>query len=209
MSLSKLTVRLAKLTDATQLAEIHLECLADLPGGVLKTFGKRFRYVYYRLMLNEPHSLVLCLEDPYGRIFGLAAGSLDTTEHLATLRGHRIRLLRAALPALIGSPRLVAQLRDKQEASQTVGGDNGYVVASGPRLEFWGVVSEGRTGGAALTLLQAWLSIAKTLGANQVRFEVNETEREVEKVHRLMGATIVKDFSTRAGVKRKILEYKF
>jgi hypothetical protein len=160
------------------------------------------------MMLKEPHSLVLCLEGSDGLILGLAVGSLDATEHLATLRMHRLRLLFAALPALITSPRLIAQLRDKQEASKKVGDDNGYVVASGPRLEFWGVVSQGRAHGAALTLLQNWLSIAKTLGANHVRFEVNETEREVEKIHRLLGAQIVKDFRTEAGIRRKVLEYE-
>ena len=207
--MSEMNVRLSRVVDAVQLADVHLECLADLPGGVLKTLGRQFRHSYYHLMLNEPHSLVLCLEGSDGRILGLATGSLDATEHLAALSDHRMRLLFAALPALIASPHLIAQLREKQKASERVGDDNGYVVASGPRLEFWGAVPEGRAGGAALNLLQAWLSIAKTLGADHVRFEVNESEQEVEKIHRMMGAQVVRDFRTRAGVKRKILEYRF
>jgi hypothetical protein len=159
-------------------------------------------------MLMEPKSLVLCLENSDRRILGLAAGSLDAAEHISTLKRHRLRLLGAALPALIRNPRLIAQLRDRQRASQEGDADNGYVVVSGPRLEFWGVVCEARAGGAALILLQAWLSMAKILGAGRVRFEVNETEWEVEKMHRRMGAELVKDFVTRAGVRRRILEYQ-
>lgn len=202
-------VRLAKPADAVALADLHFKLLGELPGGSLKTLGRAFRHAYYRTMLAEPASLVVCMENCEGRMIGLATGSLDAAEHIAHLRLHRIRLALAALPAVIRRPALIRSMLNKQNAADQGDADNGYVVNRGPRLEFWGVTEEGRAGGGSLSLLQTWLSLAKQLGAGTVRFEVNDSEADVAKIHTILGARQEREFVTPEGVPRRILKYEF
>jgi hypothetical protein len=201
-------MRLAKPADAVALAELHFNLLGDLPGGILKTLGRAFRHKYYRTMLAETESLVLCLESREGHIVGLATGSLDAAEHTAQLKRHRIRLAWAALPAMVLKPTLIRSMLNKQNASDQGDSDNGYVVNRGPRLEFWGVTEAGRAGGGSLSLLQTWLSIAKLLGAGVVRFEVNDSEADVARIHCRLGAKEEKEFVTPEGLRRRILKYE-
>jgi hypothetical protein len=182
--------------------------MKGIPHGILKSLGGRFRLEYYRTTLIEPHSLTLCLVSAEGNMLGIASGSLDAAEHMAYLKRRRFHLAWAAAPVLIRHPLMVPKLIRKQRNKGADGSTDDYIVTSGPRLEFWGVTDECRSGGHAVALLQAWLSIAKLLGADLIRFEVNASEERAEMVHRKLGATLVKEFVTPEGTSRKILQYE-
>jgi hypothetical protein len=201
-------VRVARMADAGGLADLHFYLLSMIPGGILKALGRPFRREYYRIMLAEPRSLILCLESGEGNMVGLATGSLDAAEHAARLTNRRLRLAWAALPAVARKPSLIRSLLAKQNTRENALSDNGYVVSRGPRLEFWGVTKEGRAGGRSLLLLQTWLSMAKLLGAESVRFEVNDSESEVATIHRRLGAREEKRFITPDGIPRIIMKYE-
>lgn len=202
------TIRLATCRDANQMAVTHLECLRSLPTSLMAALGRSFLKQYYWIATRESRSLILCIQDEAGRVGGLAIGSLDAAEHAAMLRKHRLRLLLGALPAILTKPKLLRALVDRNKAQRQKGEEDGYIVTKGPRLEFWGCLTSFRPGASALRLLETWLAVGRALGADSVRFEVNATEEHIEALHRSLGATIVKEWQTPDGRRRKVGEYR-
>ena len=102
--------RLAKASDSAVLADIHYECGLIQADSFMYKLGRRFLTVYYRLFLNEKQSVILIAEDARGVGMGFSSGTLDASEHLRSLRRHRVALAFAMLPALVVRPRLISQV---------------------------------------------------------------------------------------------------
>lgn len=169
--------------------------------------GKGFLVAYYQIFLAEASSVVLCTENSEGRIIGLVSGSLAAERHMAALRRNRLRLALASLPALARNPNLLGSMVARQQSGSADEDDGGYVVLAGAREEFWAWLPTERTAGGAIELHRTWLSVMRLLGASRVRLEVDRVNDKVEKIHRLMGAKVLKEFSTPDGRQRLVMEY--
>lgn len=201
-------IRLAKTGDAERLAQVHRVCSADQPGGFMHRLGQSFLVQYYRILLQESRSVVLCAEDTDGHILGLCSGSLSAEEHMAALQRGKLQLLRASIPSLVRTPRLIQGMysRQKSESADREEG-SGYVVLSGPREEFWAWLPTERNSGGAIELHKKWLSLMRLLGAPNVRLEVDRVNIKVERMHSLMGAKVIREFVTPDGRRRVVMEY--
>ncbi len=200
-------LRLAKPEDAKQLADLHWTCSADQPGGFMFQLGKRFLVEYYRVCLNERTSVILCVENAKSNIIGLVSGSLAAEEHMAALPQNKLRLAVSAVPSIVRAPRLLGSMYARQGAGSAEGDKGGYIVTVGPREEFWAWDPSERSAGGAIELHKKWLSLMHLLGASQVKLEVDQVNTRVVKMHELMGATRVREFSTPDGRQRLIMEY--
>jgi hypothetical protein len=200
-------IRVAKLSDVEQLAQVHWICSAEQPGSFMYKLGKTFLKQYYRILLQEKNSIVLCAEDENGNILGLVSGSLKAEEHMIALRRNKFRLLLAAIPSLIRNPHLIGDIYSRQTSMSADEKASGYIVLSGAREEFWGWLPSQRLAGGAIELHEKWLSFVRLLGASEVKLEVDRVNEKVEKMHRLMGAKVVKEFTTPDGKQRLVMEY--
>ncbi len=200
-------IRLAKPSDMDQLADVHWVCSREQANGFMFKLGKRFLRQYYRVLLTEENTVVICAIADDGRIVGFASGSLDAAEHLVVLKRNRFRLLWAALPALVRNPALINGLFSRQRSRSAEEG--GYIVLSGARGEYWAWIPTARSAGAAIGLFQKWLSLMRLLGAQEVRFEVDRGDGNVEQIHTMLGARIVKELVTPDGKPRLVMEYVF
>lgn len=63
--------------------------------------GEDFLAAYYLVLLRAKNSVLLWTEEVRGQICGLTSGSLDVEEHFQALQRNRVRLLLAAMPALL------------------------------------------------------------------------------------------------------------
>ena len=199
-------IRSATLRDADTIAQLYLASARDERRNILLNLGTRFLKAYHEIMLLERDALVLCAENGSGAVVGFVTGSLDVTTHLRAVSRFRLRLLWAALPALLRSPHLIgAVLRRQRAATQT---DSGYVVSSGCRIEYWAWAPDVPRGADPLLLMKAWLAAAWARGAAEIGFEVNEDHEPVARLHKALGAELVRRIVTPDGQARSFMRYK-
>lgn len=199
-------IRLGKPNDAARLAFIHEVSSAKQPGGFMFQLGRSFLVEYYRTLLHDGSSVVLCAVDEQDSILGFVAGALDAGARMRALKRNRLRLSVASLPALLRHPQLIRDVYSRQQSASPDEAERGYVVQSGAHEEFWGWLPDNTSG--AIELHLKWLSVMRILGAQTIRGEVDQVNDVVLRVHRMLGAHIVKEFVTPDGRQRLIIEYK-
>jgi len=200
--------RLAKLPDARALANLHYICSIELPDGFLYLLGRKFLTTYYRIILDNRSSLVICADAGDAGIVGLISVSVDAGEELKALRNGRFRLLFSALPTLIRQPRLISSVSVRANSLSADEIGKGFVTGSGARLSFWGWSPDYPSQGQPTKLLQTALKLLKTLGVKTIHLEVDRANRKVEVFHRFMGGKVIDEFVTEDGRKRLIMEYQ-
>ena len=134
--------------------------------------GRRFLAEYYRVLIDEGSSIILCAVDDTGEPIGFVAGSLDARTRLTALKKNRLRLLIASLPALIRQPALVREIYARQNSGSIDETEAGYVVHSGAHEEFWAWLPD--RGSGAIELHLKWLSLIRLLGAQTISGEVDK-----------------------------------
>ena len=58
--MSDVKFRLAKLSDAKQIANVHWRVRDRYHKGIFLSLGERFLRTYYRIILNDPYEVVVC-----------------------------------------------------------------------------------------------------------------------------------------------------
>ena len=104
--MKEIRYRLAKPSDAKQIAAIHYGIREQYDVGIFARLGKPFLRRYYSIMLNDPWEVVVCAEKE-GRIMGFSSYTLDAAHLMAVYRKHRLALAFGALPSLIMRPSLL------------------------------------------------------------------------------------------------------
>jgi len=175
--------RLAKLCDAQALAELHIKCERQATGGLGRRFGPRYLRTYYRILISEKNSLVLCTEDDAGGVVGLA------------------------LPALLRSPGLVRAISMRTRARKVEESHAAPEDLTKAHFMFWGWDPDAQLSGGAIVLMQKWLSMIRLLGAKDIIFEVDSTNKNVIQIHRLLGAKTLRTVDTADRGQRYVMEY--
>lgn len=203
-NLSCVSLRLAKPSDAHQIAGVHYECA---PEDFICTLGMNFLRLYYYILLSESKSVIVCAEEERTGVIGFLVGTLDAAEHLKQLRKKYIRLFFSALPILIIRPSMILEVMKRKKAASSTGNKD-YVVTEGAHLEFWGLIARARKSGVGEKILKSLLSIMSSLGVKEIRCEVDYDHISVAQVHIRNGAQIIREFETPDNKRRMILEYK-
>jgi hypothetical protein len=198
--------RLANPRDSQQLARLHVCCSEKQPGGFMFLLGPKFLTRYYRVLIDEGSAVIICAIDDTGQILGFVTGSLNADTRLLALKGNRLSLLIAALPAFFRRPSLIRQVLLRQNAGSAYESSSGYVVQSGAHVEFW-AWHPGRKGGGAVQLFLKWLALMRLLGVQTVSGEVDKVNDVIMKAHKILGAKVVKAFTTPDGRDRFLIEY--
>lgn len=198
--------RLAKLSDIKSIAQLHWESSKRQPESFMFKLGYRFLVRYYECVMRERYSLVLCAEDQNGSVLGFVSGSIDASERSHSLRANKVSLLLAAVPQIILKPKLIKEIFSRYySASSDVG--VGYVVQFGPHEDFWAWSGSHDSGNASIILHLNWLKTMKLFGVDKVKGEVDDENKLILRIHRMLGAEIIKQYETPDGRKRRIFEY--
>ena len=199
-----LQFRIACRNDARELARLHYSSALNQPGGFMHLLGMKFLQAYYEILLDEGSSTIVCAYRHEKRLVGFAAGSIRAESRIAALKRHRLKLLFSSVKTLSSNPKLITEIRARQNAGSAEDGD-GFVLTSGPHIEYWAWDADG--GGGAIVLLKKWLSLMQLIGITKVSGEVDEVNPEILKVHQLLGAVVKKEFRTPDGRLRNVIEY--
>ena len=86
----KMKYRIAKAVDSKYIVELHYNIRETYSIGVFSLLGKSFLKRYYKIILNDPNSVVVCAEDEFGVIQGFCSATLDVEAQLDNIKKQKI-----------------------------------------------------------------------------------------------------------------------
>jgi hypothetical protein len=203
---SKIEYRFANKTDVIQLAQLHYCASRIQPSSFMFKLGENFLRKYYKHVLEEKNSIILCALDSKGNIIGFVSGSLNNDERIKNLSSKKTSLFFSAMFQFIKNPTLIKEIISRYYSNSADKGD-GYIVKDGPHEDFWAWRIDYVSGNQSIQLHLKWLKILKLLGIKFVRGEVDKTNKLILKLHIILGAKIIKEYSTPDDRNRVIIEY--
>lgn len=199
----KTVIRLACYSDADQLAKVHHLCSANQPGGFMSKLGLAFFKQYYRILLKEPATIILCAVDEEGVIVGISTGTLDARREKEALRTGRYRLLLWTLPTLLRRPLLLKDVYERMKVLSSSSSEEGP-PQDGARFSYWGYLPSQPSKESAIRLQMTFLNIMEDLGVDRVSFEIDAINQKVLKISKLMGGEITKTIRLKDGRERLV-----
>ena len=198
--------RPATVEDASQLAEIHYLCRDRLPQSFMIELGVVFLTAYYRIILREKMTVILCAAAPANHILGFVSGTADATIEARVIRRAMFGLGAAALLKLISKPTLGLKLIHRFKRPKA-GANSFFIHPYGARVAFWGWRPDLSSGPNAIRLFQQWMKTMDGLGVDQVYGEVDADNSKLLRIHEVLGASRVRSYFTPEGRERILIVY--
>ena len=203
--MKEIRYRLAKPSDAKQIAAIHYGIREQYDVGIFARLGKPFLRRYYSIMLNDPWEVVVCAEKE-GRIMGFSSYTLDAAHQIAVYRKHRLALAFGALPSLIRRPSLIKLLWQRYR-STAPDSTFRFVSSSGTRGEYWAWDARYKDPISSVELDEIAHCILYTLGNDEVFFEVDTINKDILTYHKLNKAEELERLTLPDGRERVLMKY--
>ena len=198
-------LRIAKPSDAKEIAKLHGLTKDTHSIGIFSKMGKTFMNCYYKIILNDPNSVILCVEDDKGKLVGFASGSLDHLSEVKRLKKYFFRLGLAAFPSLLTSPKLIAEIFKR--VSSVEEGNSEYITNEKARTAYWVWDKKSNNSKMSLIMNERHLQLFYLLGVNKVYFEIDSYNKSVLKFATMNGAEILDRIQLSDGRERNILCY--
>ena len=199
-------IRLAKPSDSRAIARLHFASRAKLSKGFFSQVSMLFLVHYYKVVLDDPNSVVVCAEGSDGVICGFASGTLDAAKQFSNMGRHKLRFSLALFPSIVMNPKIIKDVLSRYLSTQGKSSEK-YVSVSGARTEFW--VWDARNKGSmwAGVLNNSHLHLLLTLGVKSVHFEVDADNDAVVRYSERNGAILVDRIELKDGRFRLIMQY--
>lgn len=182
--MSEIRFRLAKPSDAKQIANCHWHVRDRYSQGIFLSLGERFLRAYYSIMLNDPWEVVVCAEDETGKIVGFSSSTLDAEKQARNLRKHRVRLALAALSSVIIHPHLIKPLLQRYKSLSNSKNAPKFIHLEGVRGEYWcWMKSDKASGLQSIDMENIKDGIIYNLGYKEIFFEVDKFNSSVLRYH--------------------------
>ena len=202
-----LNARYAVLDDAHDLAVLHMRAANQQVRAFLPSLGVRFLVRYYKILLQESGTVILCATRPDGRLVGFVSGTLHAEEHFANLRTKKLQILLSMSPLTWFHPRVIFGLLVRSRRMRGNINPVKYVVQSGCRIEYWAWDPQDTIGRGSLLLLGAYLQTVRSRGIKSVLLEIDAFDRRSKTSHLFLGAKEVDRFRTPDGKDRLVMAY--
>lgn len=199
--------RNAKLVDANQIAHIHIESSKNQPGGFMYKLGYLFILNYYKILIQEKHSVVIIAEDENGLIFGFCSGTLKAEEHLISLKRKKVLLFFSALPSVFKNPKLFVEILNRKKHIDDKSNTTEFNNKIGVRNEYWGWRNDCDRSKSP-ELFKTWKDVVFSYGYNSFNGEVDSINKNIVLFHKFLGAKILKEVKLPDGRTRYFVEYK-
>jgi hypothetical protein len=191
--------RLAKTSDASKIADIHYSIRASYSVGIFSKLGKRFLRRYYKILLNDPNSVVVCAEEN-GVIHGFCSASLDVEAQMINLRNHKWILALASFWSVIRNPLLFKDLVDRY-----LQGNIKIISSKGARSEYWAWSPSNLDSFSSVEMYNAKLNILKALGVKELYGEVDLINKRILRFQLANGSEIIEKLILPDGRERALL----
>lgn len=197
--------RLAKSFDYKAIADIHYAIRETYSVGIFSQLGKPFLKQYYRIILNDPNSVVVCAENEEGIIQGFCSATLDIEAQMDNLRTYKLSLGFAAITSIINKPSLIKHLFDRYRIikKDTV---IKIISSKGARSEYWAWRSTNQDSVSSVEMYFAQLNILKALGVKELYGEVDLVNKKILRFQQANGGEIIEQITLPDGRERVILK---
>ena len=199
--------RFAKLKDTAKIVDLHYAVRKNYPIGVFSSLDKNFLKCYYKILLNDVNSIIVCAEDSGGEILGFCSANLDVEKQLLNFKKNKFRIALSALSSIIKRPSVLKAFFSRFRSIED--GKKQFVSKSGARLEYWVWSKKSNNTTSSLYMHEVLLNIIKDLGVQEINFEVDSINRKVMKFHKLNGAIINKKIILEDNRERVLMKYVF
>ncbi|HCT94564.1 MAG: hypothetical protein A2X19_06825 [Bacteroidetes bacterium GWE2_39_28] len=196
--------RLAKLVDCKAIVELHFAIRETYSVGIFARLGKLFMNQYYRIILNDPNSIIVCAEDESGFLLGFCSSTLDVEAQMANIKKHQFKLVLAAIISVIGNPSLLKHLIDRYRVISN-NSKSTIINTKGARSEYWVWNASRQDSVSSVEMYFAQLNILKSLGVKEIFGEVDVINSKILKFHLANGAEINKSLKLPDGRERIII----
>lgn len=198
--------RLAKPSDAKQIADCHWHVRDRYNEGIFLSLGKGFLRAYYEVILDDPNEIIVCAENKEGKIVGFSSGSLDAESQAKNLLNHKLKLGFAAILSLLRHPSYIRGVWERY-SSLKPSNDKVFVYMKGARSEYlcW---RKGEAGSIGMMLLdKIKFKLMHEFGVHEVFFEIDkQNERLFNAQQRMKEITLIGEFELPDGRKRGLFK---
>ena len=198
--------RLAKPCDINELVNIHYSVRNIYLIGIFAQLGKPFLKLYYKIILNDKYSVIVCAEDNDGKIKGFSSATLNVEEQFANLRRNKIKLGFAAFSSIVRRPSLIKALLERDRSTKSISRDN-FISSKGARDEYWVWSATNKDSVSSYEMHETHLNVLKSLGVKDLYFEVDLNNKQVFRFHELNGAVLLYIKELPDGRSRAFMKY--
>lgn len=182
--MSRIEFRIAKPSDAKQIADCHWHVRDRYTQGIFLSLGKKFLETYYQIILNEPWEVVICAVNEKDNIIGFCSNTLNAESQAVSLKKHKVRLGLSALFSIIAKPRLIIDVWQRYKSLSGGADALKFVDTKGVRGEYWcwlKTSEEDLEGSTRMSNVSD--AILYDLGVRETFFEVDKFNKPVYKYH--------------------------
>tara|TARA_B100001059_G_scaffold13776_1_gene11144 strand:+ start:25404 stop:26051 length:648 start_codon:yes stop_codon:yes gene_type:complete len=199
--------RLAKICDLDKIASLQYKVRHLYTNGIFSSLDLFFLRNYYKTIINDPNSILVCGEDSTDGVVGFCCANLDVEKYNLNLKKNKFRLAFAALPSILKKPTILLKLISRFKTLNPK--KNIYITPKGARLEYWVWSKKNKDDQSSIYMLESTLNIIKILGYNKVSFEVDLDNKKVLKFHKLNGALELNRVLIDDKTERVFMQYDF
>ena len=171
--MSNIRFRLAKPSDAKQIADCHWHVRDRYTTGIFLSLGKGFLKAYYEIMLNDPNEIVVCAENTNGEIVGFASGTLNAKSQSSTIRKNKFKLGFYALLGILVHPSYLKGVIERYKSLSNDSKAPRFLHLEGARSEYlcWKKGDENSMGMMLLDRIKNKIFV--NCGIKEVYFEID------------------------------------
>ena len=179
--MSEIRYRLAKPSDAKEIADVHWHVRDRYTQGIFLSLGKGFLESYYKIILDDPWEVVVCAVNEDGKILGFSSTTMDAREQAERLKKRKIRLALSALRNMLLKPSLFKEVWMRYRSLDNKNSQS-FIHTEGARGEYWcWLKSEDSLKSIELSEVQN--KVLYELGLREKYFEVDKFNKSVYKFH--------------------------
>lgn len=178
--MGEIRFRIAKPSDAKQIANCHWHVRDRYSQGIFLSLGEGFLRTYYKIILDDPWEVVVCAENENGKIVGFSSATIDGRAQAENIKKHKVRLGLAAIKAVLLKPKLLKELWLRYKSLGD--GEQKFVTVDGVRGEYW-CWNKDEDSLLSVDMDYAKGHILYDLGYRECFFEVDKFNKQVYKFH--------------------------
>lgn len=204
--MSDIIFRLAKPSDAKQIAHVHYHIRDKYDQGFFAQVNYSFLKQYYKVILNDPCEVVVCAEDENQKVVGFCSASLDAQRQFKRMRKYKCVFIIPLIASAISHPGLIKSALDRFKSTKGES-KNEYVTSEGARAEYWGWLPNRNDSECSVVMQDIMFYMMKMLGADKLYFEVDRINKKIFKFHKINGAQELRSYIMPDGRERVELVY--
>ena len=180
--MSEIRFRLAKPSDAKEIANIHWHVRERYTQGIFLSLGESFLRAFYKIILDDPWEVTVCAVNEKGKILGFANTTMDAKKQAENVKKHKFSLGVAALGAIIKHPSLFKEVWIRYKSLSNSKNAPFLVHTEGVRGEYWCWLKDDDSL-KSVEMSNIKNEILYDLGVREMFFEVDKANTSVYKYH--------------------------